>query len=79
MSNIAEGHERDGDSERIRFLVFAKGSAGEVRSLLYSALDAGYISEGVFSALMRDTVQVTRMIASYSAYLKRHRKESELD
>lgn len=39
INNIAEGFERDNNKEFIRFLTFSKGSAGEVRSLLYVAKD----------------------------------------
>jgi four helix bundle protein len=49
MSNIAEGYERDSNKELIRFLIYSKGSAGEVRSLLYVAKDLGYIGAKEFS------------------------------
>src|SRR5438552_17937874 len=51
MSNVAEGFERDNPNEFFRFLAIAKGSAGEVRSQLYVALDQTYIRRDTFDAL----------------------------
>lgn len=51
MSNIAEGFERRGDVEFKPFLSIAKGSAGEVRSQLYVALDAGFPAPQEFEDL----------------------------
>ena len=48
MNNISEGFERDNNKEFMNFLGYAKGSAGEVRSMLYVALDLKYISKDNF-------------------------------
>jgi len=44
MNNIAEGFERNSDKEFKFFLHIAKGSAGEVRSMIWIAIDLDYIS-----------------------------------
>ncbi len=44
-TNIAEGFERRSSKEYLNFLNIAKGSSGEVRSLLYVALEVGYIDK----------------------------------
>ncbi len=42
-TNIAEGFERRTRKEYLNFLNIAKASAGESRSLLYLALEVGYL------------------------------------
>jgi four helix bundle protein len=48
MTNIAEGFDCDSHVEFARFLGIARRSAVEVQSLLYTALDVGYISQELF-------------------------------
>jgi four helix bundle protein len=47
MNNIAEGSERYGAKEFRRFLYIAKGSSGEVRSMLILAKDLNFLEETV--------------------------------
>lgn len=47
MSNIAEGHERQSNKEFIKFLYYAKGSSGEVRSLLILANELNFIDNDI--------------------------------
>ena len=71
MSNIAEGFERDGTGEFTHFLAIAKGSAGEVRSQLYVALDQSYIAPDIFSTLNLTVTEISKMLAGLMDYLKK--------
>jgi four helix bundle protein len=71
MSNIAEGFERGGTAELVQFLAISKGSAGEVESHLYVALDQEYISEDQFRSLKQSAVSTKRLIAGLMDYLRR--------
>jgi len=65
MNNIAEGFERRSDKEFKHFLFIAKGSCGEVRSMLYLALEFGYITKDEFKILFKLTVDISRLIAGF--------------
>ena len=69
-SNIAEGFERDSNSEFLKFLAYAKGSAGEVRSQLYTARDLSYLTEDEFSELYAKLLAEAKMIARFQTSLR---------
>ena len=70
MNNIAEGFERNSNKEFIRFLSYSKGSAGEIRSLMYVALDLKFISQNEFNKLFEDAEILIKKISSLIKYLK---------
>jgi len=49
MANIAEGFDCESKVEFARFLGIARRSAVEVQSILYAALDTGYINNDEFN------------------------------
>jgi four helix bundle protein len=71
MSNVAEGFERGKRKEFHQALSTAKGSCAEVRSLLYVALDIGYLTESEFDRLMNDAQEVSRIIGGLRAAVER--------
>lgn len=69
-SNIAEGFERDSEKAFLHFLAVAKGSAGEVRSQLYVALDEGYVDQETFDQLCELAASTMRQIGGLMSYLR---------
>ena len=65
MNNIAEGFERKGNKELTRFLYISKGSSGEVRSMIYLALELKYVSKDEFDQLMNLTTEISKMLAGF--------------
>jgi len=70
MNNIAEGYERQGDKEFAKFLYIAKGSCGEVRSMLHLALDLGYIDQPRRNDLQNQTIEISRMLGGFIKKLR---------
>lgn len=72
MNNISEGFERDNNKEFGNFLGYAKGSAGEVRSMLYIAIDLNYISQNEFDPNYRNAVNIITQISNFKKYLRNY-------
>jgi four helix bundle protein len=70
-SNIAEGFEREGNREFLQFLSQSKGSIGEVKDQLYTALDEAYITEQEFRQAYTLADDTTRITGGLMSYLRR--------
>ena len=78
MANVAEGFESRTTPLFIEFLGRARGSAGEVRAHLYTALDVGYLSAGEFDELAQIALDASRCITGLMKYLGRNKNAYRL-
>jgi len=69
MANIAEGFDCDSHAEFARFLGIARRSAVEVQSLLYAALDAGYITQEIFQNHYNQASKVKALVSAFKSSL----------
>lgn len=77
MLNIAEGFARKTSREFMQFLVVAHGSAAEVQSALYVALDQFYISQSQFESIYKRADETSKLIMGFSSYLRNNSTNSK--
>ena len=70
MNNISEGFERRTKKDFAHFLDLAKGSAGEVRSMLYLAEDRRYIDKSFAERLRVDCKDLSKSIGALASKLR---------
>ena len=65
MNNIAEGFERRSNKEFKQFLYIAKGSCGEVRSMLYLSKELNYLPLELNSKLFRLCIEISKLLSGF--------------
>jgi four helix bundle protein len=70
MANIAEGFDCESKIEFARFLSIAHRSAVEVQSLLYAAVDIGYINEQTFKIEYQQAEKTKALLGGLKKSLK---------
>ncbi|MDD5571076.1 MAG: four helix bundle protein [Bacteroidales bacterium] len=63
-NNIAEGFERKTNNEFKYFLFVAKGSAGEIRNMLYIAKKLNYLNQDKFDKLFELSSSISKMLST---------------
>ena len=68
-NNLAEGFEYNNNKAFVRFLMYAKGSAGELRSQLFVLREAGILEESKFHTLWENALKLSKSIEGFRKYL----------
>ncbi len=76
MANIAEGFSRRTSKEFIQFLFVAKGSAAEVQSLLYVAIDQNYLGGVDFASAYAKADEVAKITSGFITALMTRSKNA---
>jgi four helix bundle protein len=76
MLNIAEGLDSGSDAEFVRFLGYARRSASETQSALYTALDQKYINNEQFETTYEKSQIAKRQINALISYLTKSKRHS---
>jgi len=63
-SNIAEGFERESIKDCNKFLSYAKGSCGELRTQAFIGMDIGYIPKEIGHHWANEAKELSAMLAS---------------
>jgi four helix bundle protein len=71
MADIAEGFDCESHAEFACFPEFARRSAVEVQSLLYAALDVGYIYSEIFKEAYEQANKTQAMVSAFKNSLHR--------
>ena len=72
MNNVSEGFERGSNKDFAKFLFIARGSAGEVRSMLYIALDQQYVATETFNHCYDICVRCSQLCWGLIKHLHKH-------
>jgi len=70
-TNIAEGFERASTKEYLNFLNIAKGSAGELRSLLQVAMEIDYLEASQHAEFRNAVLELSRYLSNQIKSLRR--------
>lgn len=62
MNNIAEWYERKSEADKRRFIVIAKWSCAEVRSMLHVAFELWYINEATYKQFLGYVQSIGKML-----------------
>lgn len=62
-ANIAEGSRRGSRRDYAQFIAIARGSLGEVETLLMIAVRIGYVSEDRAAPILANLIEISKMLS----------------
>lgn len=77
--NVAEGFEYNNNPDFIRFLVYAKGSSGELRNKLIILKECGKLNQIDFDNLYAKSIEFSSKAKNFINYLKTFESQKKLD
>jgi four helix bundle protein len=77
-NNIAEGFEYNNNTVFVKFLLYAKGSAEELRSNLFVLREAKVLSTDVCEKLQLTLIAASKNISGFMKYLKEFESKRKL-
>jgi four helix bundle protein len=69
-NNISEGFEYDNNKDFIKYLRFAKGSAGEVRSMKNFLYKIDYVNKETYKKFYEELISISKQLKGFINYLK---------
>ncbi|MEO6489958.1 MAG: four helix bundle protein [Ferruginibacter sp.] len=72
-NNIAEGFEYSNTNDFIKYLRFAKGSAGEVRNCLLFAIKVNFVIQSEVDPMINEVRSLSAQIGNLIKYLKQQK------
>lgn len=75
-NNIAEGAERETDTDFARFLDISKGSTGEVRSMYRLGVRLGHFNHETADARTNQCKHISKQLAGFAKYLRRRNRKA---
>lgn len=70
-SNIAEGLGRNSSKDTLNFLYIANGSANELETQLYLAMDVEYLDNIFFELKNQEIITVKKLLAGFINYFEK--------
>ncbi|GAB1463223.1 four helix bundle protein [Pedobacter sp.] len=77
--NVAEGFEYNNNPDFVRFLVYAKGSSGELRNKLIILKECGKLNQADFDILYSKSIDFSAKAKSFISYLKNFEAQKKLN